>query len=291
MGQSTPRSLAARTSVNGRALSIRATLGVLAAVVSLGLVAQAAEAGQRCRAPRELVHFKAPLLRMARVMKTDKVVRIAALGSSSTEGVGASSKKACYPSQLQAELDRRFPGKSFHVANLGVGGQLARDMLARIDTQVLPQKPSLVIWQTGVNDALRNVGIDGFRAALARGVDKILAQGVDVVLLDMQYFPRGEKLPAYKEYLRVMRQVAEERKIPILHRYDIMKHFVTTAQFTQAQMLSSDKFHQNDFGYGCLSDLLADAIEGDLKERAPQSPIQKASTPVPATPIRTTAVH
>lgn len=289
MGERTPRSLAAVTSIFGRASAIGATLGALAALTALGSMASAAEAGQRCRAPRELVHFKAPLLRMARVMKTEKVIRIAALGSSSTEGIGASSKKACYPSQLQAELDRRFPDKSFQVANLGIGGQLARDMLARIDTQVLPQKPSLVIWQTGVNDALRNVGIDGFRAALARGVDKILAQGIDVVLLDMQYFPRGEKLPVYKEYLRVMRQVAEERKIPILHRYDIMKHFVTTAQFTQSQMLSSDKFHQNDFGYGCLSDLLADAIEGDLKDRSPQTLIQKASTP--ATPIRTTQVH
>jgi lysophospholipase L1-like esterase len=251
----------------------------------------AADAGQRCQAPRELVHFKAPLLRMARVMRSETDVRIAALGSSSTAGTGASSPKACYPSQLQAELSRRFPGKSFHVANLGVGGQLARDMLARIDTQVMPLKPSLVIWQTGVNDAMQNVGIDGFRAALARGVDKILAQGVDVILLDMQYFPKGEKLPGYKEYLRVMRQVAEERKIPILHRYDIMKHLVTTAQFTSEQLLANDSFHQNDLGYGCLSDLLADAIEGDLKERLPKTAVHQASSPAGFNPAQTTQMH
>lgn len=263
-----------------------AALAALSAVVGLG--ASDAEAGQRCRAPRELVHFKAPLLRLGRVIRTESTIRIAALGSSSTAGTGASSPKACYPSQLQTELDRRFPGRSFQVANLGVGGQLARDMLARIDTQVLPMKPSLVIWQTGVNDALQNVGIDGFRAALARGVDKILAQGIDVILLDMQYFPRAEKLPAYKEYLRVMRAVAEERKIPILHRYDIMKHLVTTAQFTTDQLLAKDAFHQNDLGYGCLSDLLADAIEGDIKERGAKPLLQRAvgtsglASPAPA---------
>lgn len=269
----------------------------LAAGVAAGMAlwlasAGDAEAGHRCRAPRELVHFKAPLLRMARVMNTEKVIRIAALGSSSTAGTGASSPKACYPSQLQAELNRRFPGKAFQVANLGVGGQLARDMLARIDTQVLTAKPSLVIWQTGVNDAVHNVGIDGFRAALTRGVDKILAQGIDVVLLDMQYFPKGEKLPAYKQYLRVMRQVAEERNIPILHRYDIMKHLLKSAQFTPEQLLSADSFHQNDLSYGCLSDLLADAIEDDLKERSPQSLVQRASgSGAAAAPVRTTQVH
>ncbi len=258
-------------------LSVAAMAAVAALSAMAGLGPTGAEAAQRCRAPRELVHFKAPLLRLARVIRTESTIRIAALGSSSTAGTGASSPKACYPSQLQAELDSRFPGKSFQVANLGVGGQLARDMLARIDTQVLPMKPSLVIWQTGVNDALSNVGIDGFRAALSRGVDKILAQGIDVVLLDMQYFPRAEKLPAYKEYLRVMRAVAEERKIPILHRYDIMKHLVATAQFTTDQLLAKDAFHQNDLGYGCLSDLLADAIEGDIKDRGPTPLLQRAA--------------
>lgn len=262
-----------------RLLAIRANSmqAVLLAVAALGLSATTADAGWRCRAPRELVHFKAPLLHLARVMKTDKTIRIAALGSSSTQGVGASSPKACYPSQLQAELNRRFPEKSFQVANLGVGGQLARDMLARIDTQVLPMRPSLVIWQTGVNDAIHSVGIDGFRAALARGVDKILAQGIDVILLDMQYYPKAEKMPAYKEYLRIMRTVAEERKIPILHRYDIMKHLVTSAQFKQEQLLAADNFHQNDLGYGCLSDLLADAIEGDIKDRASKPLLQRTS--------------
>lgn len=275
-GVTTPRK---RRSVLG---IVMAAFAVVSAVAGLG--PSDAEAGQRCRAPRELVHFKAPLLRLARVIRTDSTIRIAALGSSSTAGTGASSPKACYPSQLQAELDRRFPGKSFQVANLGVGGQLARDMLGRIDTQVLPMKPSLVIWQTGVNDALQNVGIDGFRAALSRGVDKILAQGIDVVLLDMQYFPKAEKLPTYKEYLRVMRAVAEERKIPILHRYDIMKHLVATAQFTTDQLLAKDAFHQNDLGYGCLSDLLADAIEDDLKERAPPPLLQRAAGSVGLSP-------
>ena len=133
---------------------------------------------------------------------------------------------------------------------------------------------------------------EGFAVQCAHGGREALAvvasHPIDVILLDMQYFPRAEKLPAYKEYLRVMRAVAEERKIPILHRYDIMKHLVTTAQFTTDQLLAKDAFHQNDLGYGCLSDLLADAIEGDIKERGAKPLLQRAvgtsglASPAPA---------
>lgn len=224
----------------------------------------AAQSKPRCKAPRELLHFKAPIERFAEVYRRGEPIRVAALGSSSTAGTGASSPKACYPAQLEAELSRRFPGKQFSVKNLGVGGQLARDMLPRIDSEVLPLKPALVIWQTGVNDAIQDVGLAAFHGTLTRGVDKIRAQGIDVVLLDMQYYPKAEKMAHYLDYLRVMRQVAKEKNIPILHRFDIMKHLIASSQFRIDQLLSPDSFHQNDLSYGCLSDLLADAIQDDL---------------------------
>src|SRR5271157_337167 len=45
-------------------------------------------------------------------------VRIVAIGSSSTEGVGASSPAANYPSQLRALLETSLPRDEFDVINL-----------------------------------------------------------------------------------------------------------------------------------------------------------------------------
>ena len=53
-------------------------------------------------------------------------VRIVAIGSSSTEGVGASSPAANYPSQLRALLETSLPRDEFEVINLGVGGETAK---------------------------------------------------------------------------------------------------------------------------------------------------------------------
>ncbi|MBN2447431.1 MAG: SGNH/GDSL hydrolase family protein [Phycisphaerae bacterium] len=223
-----------------------------------------AGASPRCQAPAALLRFDAPLPKLTAALTSNQPVRIIALGSSSTQGIGASSPKACYPVKLQSELQQRFPNNIITVDNLGVGGQLATDMLPRIKKDVIPRKPTLVIWQTGVNDAMRGVALDKFRDTVVRGIDELQSNGIDVVLLDMQYFPRAEKIREFPRYLVAMRQIAQQHRIPILQRFAIMKHLITTAQFTPQQLLAADQFHPNDLTYGCLGRMMADALQSEV---------------------------
>ena len=219
-----------------------------------------------CAAPRDLVYFGSALPTLARAAgdgRNDIDIHIVCLGSTSTAGSGASGPLAAYPERLDAELDRRFPAKHFHVDNQGAGGQLARDMLERIRRHIatLPRPPALVIWQTGVTDALQDVGVEEFAAILERGVLELRSAGIDVVLVDMQYFPRSERVAVYGDYLRAMRRVAEQHKVALFQRYAIMKHLVRSGQHTPEQLLAPDNFHLNDLTFGCLADLMADALE------------------------------
>jgi acyl-CoA thioesterase I len=141
---------------------------------------------------------------------------------------------------------------------------LASDMLTRIRSVVLPQQPSLVIWQTGVNDALWNVGVDNFRNTLQSGIDELTAHDIDVILLDMQFYPRAEQVAGYRDYLTAMWEVGKEKDVPVLHRFKIMKYWVASAQFSPDQLVAPDHVHPNDLTYGCLADLLADSIEDGL---------------------------
>ncbi len=249
-----------------------------------------ADARPLCQAPASLLHFEAPLPHLSADLAAKKPVRIVALGSSSTQGIGASSPKASYPVKLQAELQRRFPASRITVDNLGVGGQLASDMLARLDQDVLKRRPTLVIWQTGVNDAMRHKDLAQFRETVLRGIDTMRSKGIDVVLLDMQYFPRAEKNRDFARYLVAMRQIADARKIPILQRFAIMKHLVTSAQFTVQQLLASDLFHPNDLTYGCLGSMLADALQSEVartkRAQYPAEPAKQAGA-VPRAQVTT----
>lgn len=218
-----------------------------------------------CLVPKELGRFAAPLPNLTHSVMVTNGIHIIALGSSSTAGSGASSQLASYPARLDAELDRRFPRKDFIVTNYGTGGQLARDMLTRIREDVLLQKPALVIWQTGVNDAVQDVGVETFQTTLETGIRELKAAGIDVLLVDMQFYPRSERVAVYGDYLKAMRVVAEGQNIPLFGRFAIMKHLVKSGQYTTNQLLAPDNFHLNDLSYGCLADLLADAIEEQVK--------------------------
>ena len=219
-----------------------------------------------CAAPRDLVLFKSTLPALTRAAGSKSSVDIICLGSSSTVGSGAAGPLAAYPVRLDAELERRFPSQQFHVDNQGAGGQLARDMLERMHSYIatLRRPPALVIWQTGVNDAIQDVGVAEFAAILERGILELRAAGIDVVLVDMPYYPRSERVAVYGDYLRAMRRVAEQHKVALFQRYAIMKHLVRSGQHTSEQLLAPDNFQMNDLTFGCLADLMADALEDQL---------------------------
>ncbi len=226
-------------------------------------------AAAACKAPRELVRLTVPLTAANAAMTRDGDFRVIAIGSSSTQGAGASSPKMRYPAQLSLALNQRFhPDKNFEVVNLGVGGEMASDMLARIDSEVLSLKPDLVIWQTGVNDAIGGIPIDDFEMELSQGIDAIKSTGAELILLDLQYFPKSERVAGYKDYLRTMWRVAAEKGVPVLRRHDFMKHLVDSRQFTPAELLAPDLFHQNDVSYRCLGRFVADAIGDGLEQAA-----------------------
>jgi len=236
-----------------------------------------AEDDASCRAPAELAYFGTTLPVLTKALQSGEPVRIVALGSSSTQGAGASSKKACYPARLQAELRERFPKRDITVINLGIGGELASDMVERIGEEVLPAKPHLVIWQTGVNDALRKIDLIEFREQVREGLALLRAAGTDVVLLDQQYFPKGAKLPLYLEYVASMQDISKKQGVPLLRRFEIMEHLVSSAQFDINDLLAADRFHQNDAGYRCLGRLMADAIAHSVTVEKPKPGLHKAS--------------
>ncbi len=74
---------------------------------------------QDCDIPAELIRFELPLVNVATQFDRKKLVKIVAIGSSSTEGDGASSQAFAYPSRLEAALRLRLPDQSITVFNKG----------------------------------------------------------------------------------------------------------------------------------------------------------------------------
>jgi lysophospholipase L1-like esterase len=265
------------------AIAAFAIIAGIAGLASSGATAQDPVVREKvaCTVPNALIAFDSPLTRLAEVIQRNRVIRVIAIGSSSTEGHGASSKEAAYPERFDREMDRLYPGKDFQVVNLGKGGELADHMLVRLLRDVIPQRPALVLWQTGVNDVISGVDLKAFQVTLEAGIAALKTAGIEVVLVDPQFYPRSTTVPHYEKYVSTMHAIAEAHHVPVFRRYAIMKHLLASGQHTIEKFLWRDKFHLNDISYGCLAELMAAAVKDRLQRRdyIADGPVQRASAP------------
>jgi len=219
-----------------------------------------APADTRCRADAMKPAFQPNLPEARKALQETGRLTIVALGSSATAGSGASAEDKSYPSVLQAELRRRLPGAEVNVVNKGVGGQSAYDMLLRMQTDVIDEKPAIVIWQTVINDAIRDIGEEKLAKILNKGIGKARAAGIDMILMDLPWLPREGRYPHYDDYRAVLMKTAQEQGISLFPRYALMKGWSNSRQFTPEELLGMDGLHLVDAGYRCLGLRLADGI-------------------------------
>jgi acyl-CoA thioesterase I len=205
-------------------------------------------------------HFAMPLVRVSQRLAAGKPVKIVALGSSSTYGAGASSRAASYPSRLAEELAVRLPGHKITIVNRGVGGDEAADMLARLDRDVVAEKPDLVLWQVGTNSVLRDKAVLPHATLLHEGLQRLKAIGADVVLIDPQYAPKVIAKPDHEGMVSLIATAAKAEHVCLFNRFALMRQWRESEHLPFESFVSSDGLHMNDWSYACLAKWLGAAI-------------------------------
>ena len=103
----------------------------------------------------------------------------------------------------------------------GVGGNTSKDMLARVDKDVLSKKPDWMTLSCGVNDVWHGAGgvpLDKYKANITAILDKAKAAGVNVMILTATMIGEdaenlnNKKLVPYNEFLH---SIAKERGLPL----------------------------------------------------------------------------
>jgi lysophospholipase L1-like esterase len=222
--------------------------------------AMAAQRPAACTVAADQARFDFPLPRTARHLVSGQPIKIVALGSSSTYGMGASTTAATYPSRLTEELVRHFPGHKITILNRGVSGEEVADMLARLDTAVIAEKPDLVLWQVGTNWVLRDKAVQTQASLLHQGLVRLKATGADVVLMDPRYAPRVIAKPNADGMVSLIAATAKAEHVGVFHRFDLMRHWYETEHLPFKTFVSADGLHMNDWSYACLAKALGMAI-------------------------------
>jgi len=232
----------------------------------------------RCTAPDEVARFKVTLPHTAHAVRRGTALVIVAIGSSSTQGVGASDEAHTYPALLAEELQRRWPRLAVTVVNKGIGGETAEQMLARFTRDVLPYRPQLVIWQTGSNHALTGEDVQGYEQTVRAGIARLKAAHMDFILMDPQYAPRVLGRPLHKAIVDTLGKVGHDLKVAVFQRFAVMRHWVTKGQYKIEDLITRDQLHMNDASYHCIARLLANSLASAALATPPSPPDDPSMT-------------
>ena len=126
--------------------TMRAAIRIAGLAIALATaLSGAAQAGAFTCRETPIVAPNHKLTALAPRIATGGKLDILAIGSSSTEGVGATSRDRSYPARLQSLLSAAWPRVQVSVANAGIGGEIAPETLLRLKKALSERRYDLVI--------------------------------------------------------------------------------------------------------------------------------------------------
>jgi lysophospholipase L1-like esterase len=194
-----------------------------------------------------------------RKVELKKGDRILFLGDSLTYLAGKEEPKKQvtkgYVRIVQETLDKTHKDLGIQVDWVATGGHTVPDLIKRLDKDVLPKRPTIVVIQIGCNDA-RRLSPETFRSSLEELIDRLQKERIQVIQCTLTSV--GEKHdgtnkddPKLEEFAEIQRQVIKAKDLPF---NDLRKAFVAHWKSNNPEnkangILTYDGNHWNDAGH------------------------------------------
>ena len=213
-----------------------------------------------CEVPPEMMQVMVKLPHLSARLRAHEPVNIVAIGGASTTGTAAGSPDLAYPHRLQLALAKLFPDAPITVVNKGVPRQSTRQMVGRFATDVIPEDPILVVWETGISDAVRGIEVDDFASAVQAGIDDIKNRSIDMVLVDMQFSRSTATVIDFDRYLTALHRVGDVNEVYVFPRYEMMRYWSEQNIFNFDEVAADERARLAARVYDCIGHKLAQAI-------------------------------
>jgi acyl-CoA thioesterase I len=237
---------------------------LLAALAGLAVIAIAGGAradSEDCATPPEMTETDVKLPHLAERLNAHQPATIVAIGGASTIGQAAGSPDLSYPHRLGQDLGRDFPDSPINVINKGVPRQSAKQMFERFPTDVFAEDPVMVVWEVGVNDAVRGTTIDDFAATLQNGLDELKNRAIDTILVDMQFSRSSATVIDFEGYLKALHRVGDLAEVYVFPRYEMMRYWSEQKVFNFDDVAAEDRAKLAARVYDCLGRKMAGIIQ------------------------------
>lgn len=206
--------------------------------------------------------------------RSEPVRTMVALGESTTWGFTVSAKEKCWVSLL-AQMIEEFQGEKVEAVNQGIGSNVLTPLcpsyelsakpsaLERVDAEVIPLKPELLLLSYGLNDSRGGTDPETFRREYQRLIDRIREKTDPVIVLLNVYYMHevlykhcaGWEQSSYELtelYNLVIGQLAARNGLILADIY--------SAEAGVDWFVDQDHCHPNDLGHRIIANRVFEAI-------------------------------
>ncbi len=190
------------------------------------------------------------------------------VGEGLGEGVGTG-----YVRVVENILTAVYPDCKIHIMNTGISGNTSRDMLARVEGDVIALGADYVIFMIGANDIWRqmdeptntkgHVYLPEYSQNVAAFIDRVQESGAKVICMLPYYMePNKADLMRQKveEYAAAARRIAEAKGVMCIDTQNAFDEFM---KYRYPAQLSWDRVHPGPIGSVILARTLFRAIGFD----------------------------
>ena len=150
-----------------------------------------------------------------------------------------------------------YPDTRFCFVNRGNGGERTAELVARVEKDVVAEKPDYVVLEVGINDVWcrfsrgEEVTPEAFRANYEKLTDAILATGAKLYLIQPYALKMGDKQRF--RFNDIIREIAREKNLTLIPVDEI---FTGVTQDIDPAQFSTDGVHPTHRGCRYIADLL-----------------------------------
>jgi|GEM_PF-7061532 len=199
-----------------------------------------------CPGPTPEVDLGAGLPRLADALSSGRPLAILLVGLG---GSRPGSHEGPFAQTLAGALQHHLPGRDVRVQIVSTTGMLAKAAAERVRRATTETEPVLVVWRTGLADALAMTDPAKLGLTVRRVAEWLTAQQADLVLVDLAYHAGSAQEPTYRRYAEALRVVAGGAEVPVFRRYAIMEAWARQGATPHAAL-----------GETCLAQMLAGAL-------------------------------
>ena len=211
---------------------------------------------KECQVPGMVEASSVPLPNTTNALKERKRIRILTIGA--TDNGGRHSLRGSYQDLIERTLELTIKGLDVVLIKRGISGELAANAARRLKIEVAVNKPDLVLWQVGTNDAMAFVPVEDLRETITSTVHWLRNHRIDVVLVGLHYSPHMLHDPSYQAIRQMMRQVTDTEKVLRIRLYEAMEMILQAQSIEERNQ--ANEFALTEAGYTCMAEYVARAI-------------------------------